>query len=62
VDPLTEALGALVLILVALAIVVGLVAAIVHEWAWLRRGLAKLRRPSLYEEFSRQREEMGELR
>jgi hypothetical protein len=28
----------------------------------LRRGLAKLRRPSLYEEFYEQREEMGELR
>jgi hypothetical protein len=65
VDPLTEAVGALVLMLVAVAIVLGLVAAIVHEWAWLRRGLAKLRtRPPEPHEvlFQRQREEMGELR
>jgi len=62
VDSLTQALGALVLVLVAVAIVLGLVAAIVHEWAWLRRGLAKLRRPEPYEVLLQRQREAGELR
>jgi hypothetical protein len=55
-NTLTEALGAFVLVLVAVAILLGLVAVIIHEWAWLRRGLAKLRTPDPYEAFWRDQE------
>jgi hypothetical protein len=52
-DPLTEAVGALVLILVAVVVVLWLLAAILHAYGWLRRGLEALRRPSPEETFWR---------
>lgn len=53
---LATVLGTAILALTGIAMALGLVAAIVHEWAWLWRGLAKLRRPDPYEAFWRDQE------
>jgi uncharacterized membrane-anchored protein len=62
VDSLTEAVGVLVLILVAVVVVLWLLAAILHAYGWLRRELHKLRRPEPYEVLLQRQREMGQLR